>query len=291
MSNISQPGSYRGTVIDRGLSNSSGGHLQLEITMQATEKYDEENQVWTPFDFEDSEAQAYMNLITGKEKENSVNCRQIMRALGWDGMAFSTLNNADAPLATHIQWRMGMETYNEVERCKVQAIDAYDAAPGRKVEKLDVAAARAVDAKYAAILKNLGGGPKPKSAPKPPAPPTAPVAQPPFTPDPTPSPTGTPMPTPSPTPSPSASVETPAKRGRKPAVPKAPATPPPPAVAAPAMTQAEAWDNYTQKATGKTDMEITNTWTATVKEKYGSDEAVGEDWSGVYAECCTRLGV
>ncbi|MBE3045962.1 hypothetical protein IMZ48_26170 [Candidatus Bathyarchaeota archaeon] len=287
MSNINQSGTYRGLVIDRGLSNSSGGYLQLEVTMQATEKWDEENQVWTPFNFEDSEAQAYLNLVTSKEKENPVNCRQIMRAFGWDGMAFATLNNPDSPLVTQIQWRMSMETYNDVERCKVQGIEAYDAAPGRKVEKLDAAAVRAVDAKYAAILKNLGGGPKPKSA-KPTAPAPVALAAPaavPFTPDPTPSPSGTV----SPTPMPLASPEPPkAKRGR-------PAKPP----ATPAtwqhlqLAQEEAWATYAERAgkAGKTDLEVANTWTTVVKELYGSDEKVGEDWSGVYAEVCKRLGV
>ncbi len=293
MSNISQSGSYRGLVIDRGLSNSSGGHLQLAVTMQATERYDEENQVWTPFDFEDNEAQAYLNLVTGKEKENAINCRQIMRAFGWDGMAFSTLNNPDSSLATQIQWRMGMETYNEVERCKVQGIAAYDAAPGRQVEKLDAAAVRAVDAKYAGILKALGGGPKPKSAtPRPVAPPQAPVS-----PDPTTS-SAISAPAPSAPPAGSAPAQPPAsaptaekpKRGR----PKAPVTPPvtpPPAVTAlpTTMTQQEAWDAYTAKATGKTDMEITNTWTSLIHE-IGGDDKVG-NWADVYAECCRRLGV
>jgi len=305
MSNINQPGNYRGLVVDRGLSTSSGGHLQMEVTMQATEKYDEENQVWSPFNFEDCEAQAYLNLITGKEKENAINCRQIMRAFGWDGMAFSTLNNPDSPLATQIQWRMGMETYNEVERCKVQGISAYDAAPGRQVEKLDPAAVRAIDAKYAGILKNLGGGPKPKSATP------RPVAPAPVSPDPTPAA----LPTPpvaaaalaaavTTAPSGESTVVTPApekpKRGR-PAAPKAPpaapavVTPPPVmpvATAAPVtpMTQQDAWDAYTAKAAGKTDMEITNTWTGIVHE-IGGDEKVGADWSGVYAQCCSKLGV
>ncbi len=299
MSNISQPGNYRGLVIDRGLSNSSNGYLQLEVTMQATEKYDEENQVWVPFAFEDCEAQAYLNLVTSKEVGNPVNLRQIMRAFGWDGMAFSTLNNPDAQLVTQIQWRMGMETYNGVEKCKVQGIGAYDAAPGRQVEKLDAAAVRAVDAKYAAILKNLGGGPKPKSA--------RPAAPTPDNPACVPAPTSTPAasvnpgpitsvttPAPSPAAAPTtgaasapAAAEKP-KRGRPKAPPTAPAVTTP-SVSAPAMTQQEAWDAYAAKAAGKTDMEITNTWTGIVHE-IGGDEKVG-NWAGVYVECCKRLAV
>ncbi|MEN6337310.1 MAG: hypothetical protein ABFE01_23895, partial [Phycisphaerales bacterium] len=175
-----------------------------------------------------------------------------------------------------IQWRMGMETYNEVERCKVQGIDAYDAAPGRKVEKLDAAAVRALDAKYAGILKGLGGGPKPKTA-RPATP--APAA------DPTPSASGTPMPTPSTTPTPSASPESAKPKRGRPATPKAAAP------KAAALSQADAWTAYTDKASDKTDLEVQNTWVAVVKDVYGGDENVGEDWSGVVAECLQRLGL
>jgi hypothetical protein len=290
MSNISQVGSYRGLVVDRGLSNSSGGHLQFELTLQATEKYDEANQVWTLFDFEDSEAQAYMNLITSKEQENAINCRQIMRAFGWDGVSYLALNNPDSSLAKQIQWRMGMETYNNVERCKVQAIDAYDTTPGRKVEKLDAAAVRALDAKYAGILKKLSGGPKPKTAR-----PTPPVATPPAavpTPDPTPMPT-TPIPTPVGTLVTPAPVSEPAKpkRGR-PAAPKAPPITATPVATGEPLDQSAAWEVVTTRSekAGKTDLEVANAWTCVVKE-LGGDEKVGEDWSGVAAEICKRLEV
>ena len=180
MSNISQSGNYRGLVLDRGLSKSSGGCLQMVVTLQAAERYNADAQVWEPFNYEDCEAQAYLNLVTRAEEENPVNCKQIMRAFGWDGMSFAALNDPNNDLAKQIQWQMGMETYNGVERCKVQGIAAYDAAPGRQVEKLNAADVRKLDAQYAGILKNLGGGPKPKTAGKP----TAPTAPPQDTADP-----------------------------------------------------------------------------------------------------------
>jgi len=308
MSNISQSGTYRGLVLDRGLSNSSGGHLQLEVTMQATEKYDEENQVWTPFNYEDNEAQAYLNLITSKEKENAINCRSIMRAFGWDGMSFSALNTPDNGLAMQIQWRMGMEEYNGVERCKVQGVAAFDAAPGRKVEKLDAVAVRALDAKYAGILKNLGGGPKPKTAtPKAPAPAPVPAVQA----DPTSGATSAPAPSVPPAgvvPAQSEQAMSPstvksAKRGRKPRVPANPPVAPPTApIPVPAMAetstttkpmdQGAAWEKAYNAAhnAGKTDLDITNNWVAVINE-IGGDEAVGADWSSVAAKVLAALGV
>ena len=273
MSNISQSGTYRGTVIDRGLSESSGGHLQLEVTLQAIERYNEEAQVWEPFSYEDSEAQAYLNLITSKEKENPVNCRQIMRAFGWDGTSWAALNDTDNDLAKQIQWRMGMETYNDVERCKVQGISAYDASPGRQVERLDAAKVRALDAKYAGILKSLGGGPKPKTA-KPKAPPA--VQATPAGPDPAPPVAEAPKPA--------------AKKRGRPATPKAAPAPSTDAK----MDQETAWATYADKAqaAGKSDLEIQNTWIAVIVEKFGGDEKnVGDNWFPVATEAMARLGL
>jgi hypothetical protein len=322
MSNISQSGSYRGVVIDRGLGKSSGGHLQLVLSLQATEKWNDEAEVWEPFQYEDSEAQAYLNLVTSKEKANPVNPRQIMRAFGWDGVSFDPLNDMDSGLATQIQWRMGFETYNDREQCKVQSIGTYDGTPGRKVEKLTPAEVRDINTRYAAILRELGGGPKPKTA-APKAPPKEKPAHPdqaraaeevakapaggsvraPDT-DPTPAPspipggdaptesgsTGSQEPPTNPTPAPSSAPSSaPAPSGKttggkkKPAVPKAPPKTP--------MTQEEAWAAWTVKADGKTDLEIQNTWIAVIKEVYGGDENVGDDWSPVVAECIKRLGV
>lgn len=280
MSNISQSGWFRGHVVDRGLSKSSGGCLQLEVSLQATEKYDEENQVWAAFPYDDNEAQAYLNIITRKETENAVNCRQIMKALGWDGASFSALNNPDSGLADQIQWSMGEEEYNGVVRVRVQNIDAYDATPGRKVAKLDASDVRALDAKYAAILKNLGGGPKPKTAR-----PTAP----------TPATTATTATDPPPSPIPDITSAAPPaalkKRGR-PATPKSPPTAPATATtttADEAVSKVDAWNTYTTavEAAGKTDVEIQNAWVEVVREA-GGDAAI-EDWAGVAEKATAQL--
>ena len=298
MSNIGQAGDYRGLVLDRGLSKSSGGYLQLVINLQATEKWDPNNQVWTPYEYEDNEAQAFLNLVTSKEKENAINCRQIMRAFNWDGASFAALNIPDNGLATQIQWRMGMEIYNEEERCKVQGISAFDAAPGRAVEKLDVADARAIDAKYAAILKNLSGGPKPKTA-KPAAPPAQTPAQTPAQAPAQPDPPVAVVAPVAPTTAMTEPVTKPKKRGR-------PATPKPTAVVSPAvsqppvpaavpmpalLTQAEAWEyvyNTANKA-GKSDLDITNGWVKSVNEA-GGDEKVG-NWTAIATATLKELGV
>jgi hypothetical protein len=293
MSNINRSGTFRGDVIDRGLSKSSGGHLQFEVQLQATEKWNLDAEVWEPWDYDEVEATAYLNLITGKEKANSVNIRQIMRAFNWDGVTWATLQDENAPLAKQIQFRIESNEYDGKTRLQVAWVDAYDAAPGKKVQKLSAVDIRSIDSQYAAVLKSVGGGPKPKSA-RPSAPVSAPVSA-----DPTPDVTA-------PTTTPTATLLGPPKRQRatkaemeaRRAVP-APATPTPPptdvavdqAETVP-ISQVDAWEvvkNKAQKA-GKTDMEISNAWTEVVKG-VGGDAAVGEDWSNVRADILTRLGL
>lgn len=315
MSNINQSGVFRGDVLDRGMATSSGGFPQLILQLRASEKYDDVNEVWIPWDYEEVDATAYLVLFGGNGKP-TMNVRQCMKAFGWDGASFQALQE-DQNLAKQIQWRMAESTYQEQTRIKPEWIDAYDADPQRKVQKLEVGDIKKLDAQYAAALKALGGGPKPKSA-KPTAPtavapkadPTtvAPIGSPvpppglqtaavtpPFTPDPTPSPSGTQAATSSPTPTPSASAEpAKAKRGPKPKPPVAvapPTTPAPVPTTAP-MDQGAAWESVYNRASkvGKTDLEITNTWIAVVNE-VGGDEKVGADWTNVAAEVGKRLGV
>jgi hypothetical protein len=315
--NIDRVGSFRGKVLDRGVSATTNGYPQLVLQLQATEHWDDVNEVWEAWNYDESEATAYICLFGGNGKA-TLGVQQAMRALGWDGASLMTLQDD-----THIetaQWRMEMSVYNGVTRIQVAWVDAYDAEPGRKCKKLDVNDIRKLDAKYSAALKAIGGGPKPKSAPPRPPAPKGPLGD--NGPDPTPSPSGTPMETPvtiptvsesaeppftpdtpaDPTPAvmeyvpvaqpsatvPSAEPEKP-KRGRKPAAPAAPATPIATPVAS-AVDQGTAWGAVygAGKNKGKNDVEITNAWVAVVNE-IGGDEKVGSDWSGVRDRAIAKL--
>jgi hypothetical protein len=306
VSNIDRAGSFRGKILDRGVSETKNHYPQLVLQLQATEKYNNESEVWEPWNYDECEATAYVCLF-GKDGKATLGVQQAMKALNWDGMSLMTLQTDTS--VEDIQWRMEPSTYDDVTRIQVAWIDAYDAEPGRKVRKLDVADIKKLDAKYAAALKAIGGGPKPKSAPpRPPAPAQAqapmaqppagmvvptPSGEPPFTPDPT--PTAEPAAAPVTSVAPDAAEPEKPKRTRKPATPAAPAAPTAPAapatpVAAVAVDQATAWGAvYTAgKAKGKSDVEITNAWVAVVNE-IGGDEKVGSDWSGIRDRTIARL--
>lgn len=295
MSNVNQAGTFRGDVLDRGMSLSSSGYPQLIVQLQAMEKWNQENGVWEPWNYEECEATAYLVLFGNNDKP-TLNVRQVMKAFGWDGASFATPNDPDAKLADKIQFRIQASVYEGVERLKVEWVDAYDAEPGKKAPKLEAADIRKLDAQYAAALRNLGGGPKPKSAaPKPPDP-TLAAAPAPVTANAAPIPTEEP-------PKP--------KRGR----PKAPvpassvAVTPPVAPSAPnpatPISQADAWQAVCNKAhpAGKTDMEITNAWIAEVNEAGGDvrveDATItakngvtsGPTWFDIQVKTLARLGL
>lgn len=308
MSNIDRVGSFRGKVLDRGVSATTNGYPQLVLQLQANEHWNEENQVWEGWHFDECETTAYICLF-GKTGKPTLGVGQAQKALNWDGSSLMALQTDVS--VEDIQWRMESSTYEGKTRIQVAWIDAYDAEPGRKVKKLDTADIKKLDAQYSAALKAIGGGPKPKSAPpRPPAPAQAAVKA-----DPTPasgeapttttaaaSPVSTPTTSEAPltpdTPAeasvPAAQADTPErpKRGRKPAAPAAPqaaATP----VAAPAASiidQGTAWGAVYSagKNKGKSDVEITNAWVAVVNE-IGGDEKVGSDWSSVRDQAIAKL--
>jgi hypothetical protein len=286
MANIDRPGSFRGNIIDRGVGQTKNLYPQLILQLQATEKWDEENSVWVEWPYEEVEATAYMCLFGGNGKA-TLGVQQAMKALNWDGSSLMALQEDTS--VEQIQWRMENNTYEGTTRLQVAWIDAYDAEPGRKVRKLDAADIKKLDAKYAAALKAIGGGPKPKSA-KPAAPKAAPApAEEPRAPQP-----GAPE---DPTPAAAALTEESAPAAADaptespvPTDPPKPPKPPRAKTKAKPVAQVEAWAAVYQagKAAGKDDKTIIATWTAQVNEA-GGDEKVGDDWSGIQASVLAAL--
>ena len=277
MSTIDRIGIFRGDIVDRAIGESSGGFPQAVLQLKAAEMWDAENQVWIPWGYDECETIAYLVLF-GKSGKPLGNARQLMKATGWDGMDFLDFQESDK-LKNKIQWRMEENVYEGNTTIRCGWIDAYDAVPGKKVQKLDRSDIAALQAKYASACQALSGGPKPKAAP-PAAPKQAPAAEPPFEPDPTPpvAPAGTPEPeapvestppTPPAAPEPPKSEKPKATRKRKPD----------------AIDMGAAWKGCfeTGKAAGKTDVEITNIWTGIVT-KLGGNDAVGKDWNPVKAK-------
>ena len=267
MAIIDRVGSFRGKVVDRGISESSGGFPQAVLQLEAAEMWDADNGVWVPWAYEEIETIAYL-ILFGKNGKPTLSARQLMKSLGWDGVAFLDIQENDK-LNGQIQWRMEESTYEENTTIRCQWIDHYDAVPGKKVQKIDKADIQRLQAKFAGGLQTLNGGPKPKAAPPKAAPKATPKAD----------------------PTPPAQETAAATRTSASGTPTDVAVPEPPAAPeskkskakrARAIDMQKAWDDCYKagNAAGKNDVEVSQMWTQLVTDA-GGNEAIGDDWSGI----------
>lgn len=276
MAQIDRVGSFRGKVVDRGIGESSGGFPQAILQLEATELWDAENGVWVPWAYEEVETIAYL-ILFGKNGKPTLSARQLMKSLGWDGVAFLDIQENDK-LNGQIQWRMEESTYEGNTTIRCQWIDHYDAVPGKKVQKIDRADIQRLQAKFAGGLQTLSGGPKPKAAPPKAAPKATPKADP------------TPVAPPASTSSSPVSEPQESSQGPSSAAPEPPAAPsqgivkPKKAKKPKAIDMGSAWEQCyaAGKDAGKTDVEVSQVWTQLVMEA-GGNESVGDDWSGIKA--------
>jgi len=166
---INRTGTFRGVAIDSGMGETKNQYPQWIAQLQAAEYYDEDSEQWVDWsEYEEKEITGYFVLFGG-DGNPTLTAKQIQKALGWSGESFQDLNADFSEVP--VQFRVEESTYNNETRLKVTWIDSADAEPGRSIQKLDNDAVKKLDAKYAAKLRKLSGGPTPKSVPaKPPVP-------------------------------------------------------------------------------------------------------------------------
>ncbi len=152
---IDRAATFRGRIIDHGVSKSTGGFVQWVAELLALEIRDTDEDKWVDWtDYGDEygdEIKSYNILFGGNEKP-TLSCQQVKVITGWDGRSFAALGAMDLT-DTLIQFRTGYSTYEEKIRLGVEWIDAYDAVPGRSVKKLDAGELKGLDAEFSHILK------------------------------------------------------------------------------------------------------------------------------------------
>ena len=178
MGQISREGTYRGVASDSGVGLTTNGFPQFVAQISALEFYDFDEKVWLDWSGQDEEISGYFCLF-GSSNKPTLSAKQVQKALGWSGQSFSELNEANYE-AVPFQFRVEEHEYQGDTTLQVSWIDAYDATPGRQVQKLDADAAKKLDKLFTAQLKAFGGT-KVVSAPavqgKPAVPKTTNVAQ------------------------------------------------------------------------------------------------------------------
>ena len=176
MSLIDREGTFRGIVVDRSVTESSGGYPQFELQLKANEYYDEDDQEWVNWSqVDEKDTTAWLILFDGKNRQ-TLSFKQIEKIFGWDGASFIDLNNIPFE-GVELQFRVKKNIYEGNETYKVEWIDEHDASPGRTVRKLDADGLKALQAKYASKLKGKAPAKAPSKTPSK-APPKAPKKNP-----------------------------------------------------------------------------------------------------------------
>ena len=177
MGQIDRIATFRGYPVDSGVSETKKSGLpQWVASLKAVEIYDEDTEQWVDWSkYEETEITGYFVLFD-KSGKPTLTCQQVSKAVNWDGVSVLELGTTNYS-KTLVQFRVEENTYEGNTRLQVSWIDHADAEPGRSITKLEPDALKKIDAKYAAALRKLSGGPKPKSVPtKPPTPKSAKAA-------------------------------------------------------------------------------------------------------------------
>jgi len=151
MTLIDRTGTFRGDIVDAGVSLTKNDYPQYVAKLLAEAYWDEEEQKWVSWkEVEENEAIAYL-ILFGSTGE-TLTCEQVKKVTGWDGVAFTDLNNIDATKIS-LQFRIADNTYKGKTTQQVVWIDTYDATPGGAgIRKLDADALKQLDAKYKQTL-------------------------------------------------------------------------------------------------------------------------------------------
>lgn len=177
---LDQIGTYLGYITEGAVSETKNGFPQLVARFQATQKFvgdaagmahfgiTEPGYVdWTEFD---ESIVGYLVLFNSTEQfDNStklLSYDNLVRALKWDGIDFSDLDNPDFYKEKLVLFRVEENTFNGKVSLKVSWVDDPEANPERQLRKLDADKLKGLSAK---LKMGMGGGrsAKPVSAPNP----------------------------------------------------------------------------------------------------------------------------
>lgn len=151
MSIINHTGTFRGDIVDAGVSVTKNDFPQYVAKLLAEAYWDEDEQQWVNWkDVEENETIAYLVLFGGTGE--TLTCEQVKKVTGWNGVSFTDLNNIDATKVS-LQFRIADNTYKGKTTKQVEWIDVYDATPGGAgIRKLDADGLKQLDAKYKQML-------------------------------------------------------------------------------------------------------------------------------------------
>lgn len=147
---------YSGIITSHGLAESKNNHTpSVKLCIKATTCLDNGNACDKTF---------YADLwLTDNSAQNTL---KTLRDIGWQGMDFSTLNGGNDLEGVEVEITTEVETYEGNDYEKVRFVNKPGHFANRGVKAMDANQARAVVAKYNALLRN---SPKPTATAQKPA--------------------------------------------------------------------------------------------------------------------------
>lgn len=268
MSNrIDSAGTYRGEILEAGLSTTKNGFPQWVVRLKAAEKWVDdavgikhfglEGPTWVDWSSFDEDTLGYLVLFKSNEEFSEetalLNYEQIQLAVDWDGTEFDSLND-DSHVGKKVLFRVEEHTFNDKTSLQLNWIDAYEASPVRELKKLDTDGLKQLTGKLKIKKKAAPAVAKPGKAAAP-SPAKEKAGKPAATP-----PKAAPKPAPEPTPEPEP------QEADTSGLPEA-------------VSQGEAWEFVCEHKGGNEDSEIEKAWISAVTEvlNQNPDKAVTED--------------
>lgn len=314
---LDRAGAFRFKVAEHSVNTTrENEYPQWVARLVATEFFDEAGDFGTAgewVDWSEYEMEIVGYFVLFNHDGPLLNYEQVMKAVSWDGQAFSGLAAMDLSEAV-VLGRVEMDNYGGKDKLKVQWIDEQNASVTRSLKALDSDSLKGLDSKFLGKAKA-----QPAKAPAKPTPakPGATGAAKPGAATPKPTSAGKPGPSKpaaagtGSTAAPSAKGTTTAAAGsgKSSAPPKA--SPKPPAASKPApeadapensessalpteTTKDEAWEYIsTKKGAEVTDDAMADAWVAACNStgKEDEDEFTGVEWATVRDHAAEALGI
>ena len=135
---------YSGIITSHGLAESKNNHTpSVKLCIKATTCLDDGSACDKTF---------YADLwLTDNSAQNTI---KTLRDIGWKGMDFSTLNGGNDLEGVEVEISTECEDYNDESREKVRFVNKPGHFASRGVKAMDANQAKAVVAKYNALLRN-----------------------------------------------------------------------------------------------------------------------------------------
>ena len=246
---LDREGRFLARIKTRGIIESKENHIPQFVAELDILQGLAADGAWEDWSGQGAYITAYLSLAKIDGSMNKSQIDSLKDALGWNGQSLEDL--ASGPINETVQIETRFDTYKNHTRLKVAWINPADW-DGVRVEVLDTAGLRAMNARWGAKLRACAGPVKPAA-------PAAPGAK-----------------APAPAPAPKQGPSAPARPAPAPARPAAPAQAP----AAPAATRDQAWEAFLGKCAGDEAKAGDEFWSAFEHFFPGSDEkkATGEMW-------------